>query len=293
MNDYVIGATAFNGAIRAFAAVTTNVVIEARRLHNLSPIASAALGRTLTAVAIMSTWLKNDSDSITMQVNGDGPLGRIIVVSDSKSNVKGYVENPNIETKINDLGKLDVSWGVGKIGYMNVIKDMGLKEPYIGFVDLVSGEIAEDLSYYFATSDQVPTVVSLGVLVDRDESILGSGGLIFQLMPDAEEEVISFLESKVANIPSVTKMISDGKSPEDILNFVFEGKDVSFSNKTPCNFICSCSDERMERNFLALGRKEIEDIIDEQGDAELICHFCNAKYYFSKDKLLQMLAEND
>lgn len=293
MDDYVIGATAFNGAIRAFAAVTTNIVKEARLLHDLTPIASAALGRTLTAVSIMSTWLKNDSDSITMQINGYGPLGRIIVVSDTKSNVRGYVENPYVETRINNLGKLDVSWGVGKTGYMNIIRDMGLKEPYIGFVNLVSGEIAEDLSYFFATSEQVPTVVSLGVLVDKDESILGAGGFIFQLMPDAGEEVVSFLESKVTNIPSVTKMINDGKSPEDILNFVFEGKEISFNKKTSCNFICSCSEEKMERNLLALGRKEIVSIIDDQGEAELICHFCNTKYFFSKEKLLQILAVND
>lgn len=294
MKDYIVRATAAEGAVRAFAAVTTDMVNEAREIHSLSPIACAALGRTITGSAMMAKLLKGDNDTLTIQIKGDGPLGGIVAVTDSKSNVRGYVFNPNVELPLNSQGKLDVSKAIGK-GYLNVIKDMGLKEPYIGYVKLVSGEIAEDFAYYFAYSEQVPTIVALGVLVDADGSVLNSGGYMIQLMPDAGEDIIDFLENKVSLLPSVTAMLSEGKTPEEILEAVLGEKSLKFFDKSPCSFNCNCSRERMERNILSLGKSEIMDIINEQGDAETQCHFCNSKYHFSREeltKLVEALSEN-
>jgi len=293
MEDYIIRATAAGGTVRAFAAVTTGMVREARTVHNMSPVASAALGRTMTAAALMSKMLKNSTDILTIHIRGDGPLGGIVVVTDSEANVRGYVYNPGVYLPLNESGKLNVSSAVGKSGYLNVIKDLGLKEPYIGYVDLVSGEIAEDIAYYFANSEQIPSVVSLGVLVDKDESILNAGGFLVQLMPGAEEDVIDFLESKLASIPSVTTLFSEGKSPEDILQALLGEKDVVLVDKSPCRYVCNCSRERMERNLLSLGKKELLDIIHEQHGAEVQCHFCNERYRFSESELIKLLEDAD
>lgn len=285
MEDHIIRATAAGGSIRAFAAVTTNIVQEAHRLHGTSGAASAALGRTLTAAAMMGRMFKNEKDVLTIQIKGDGPLGGIIAVSDSSSNVRGYVYNPEVYLPLNAIGHFDVAGAVGKAGYLNVIKDLGLREPYVGYVDLVSGEIGEDLAYYFAYSEQIPTVVSLGVLVSPDENIVTSGGYIIQLMPGTDDETINYLEDKIFLADSITCMLTDGLDPTGILQRLLGEKGLEITDRLPCKFECNCSRERMERNLISLGRKELVDMADEQHGAELMCHFCNRKYYFTEDEL--------
>ncbi len=289
MEDYIVTATAAGGTVRVFAAVTTTMVKEAKHTHGLSPLASAALGRTLTAGALMSKLLKGKKDTLTIQIKGDGPLGGIIVVSDVDANVRGYVHNPYVELPLNEYGKFDVASGVGKKGYMNVIKDLGLKEPYIGFVDLISGEIGEDLAYYFASSEQVPSVVALGVLVNQDGSIANAGGYIIQLMPGADDQLISYIENTICSIPSISNLLSYGETPETILDIIFGEKDLKIIDTSPCSYSCNCSRERMERGIVSLGSKEICGIIDEQHGAELQCHFCNSKYQFSEQDLKDIL----
>jgi len=289
MKDYLVRATANNTTIRAFATVTTETVQKAHLIHETSHAASAALGRTLTAAVMMGGMMKDEGNSVTIQIKGDGPLGGIVVVSDSKLNARGYVYNPAVDIPLNDSGKLDVAYAVGKNGYMNVIKDLGLKEPYIGYVNLVSGEIGEDIAYYFAFSEQVPSVVSLGVLVDADGSIINAGGYIIQLLPGADESVIDFLENRIRSVKPVTALLSEGKSPEDILDIILGEKGLEILETAPCRYTCNCSRDRMERNLLSLGGKEIMEMIREQHGAELSCHFCNSKYYFTEEQLLNLL----
>lgn len=289
MNDYIVTASAAEHTIRAFAAVTTDMVRRAREVHGLSPVASAALGRTLTAAAMMSKLLKGDRGSLTIQIKGEGPLGGIVAVTDSKADVRGYVYNPDASLPLKENGKLDVSGAIGSNGYLNVIIDLGLKEPYIGYVNLVSGEIAEDIAYYFATSEQTPSVVALGVLIDRDYSILSSGGLMIQLMPGAGEDIIDYIEEKINIMPPLTQLLSEGKSPEQILEVILGEKGLEILDKTPSSFSCNCSRDRMERNLISLGKTEIEDIINEQKSAELQCHFCNTRYDFSEPDLTKLL----
>jgi len=291
MHDHVIRATAAGGTIRAFAADTTHIVGQSRALHRLAPVASAALGRTLTAAVLMSQSLKGEKDTITIQIKGDGPLGGNIAVSDSHANVRGYVYNPDVDLPLNINGKFDVAGAVGREGYLNVIKDMGLKEPYIGYVRLVSGEIAEDIAYYYAFSEQVPSVVALGVLVDRDESILNSGGYVIQLMPGAEEEIIGQLEDKVNAVPAITTLMAEGKTPEDILQIILGDFGLNISGSAPCRLLCNCSRDRMERNLLSLGKSELLQIIEDQHGAETQCHFCNNKYQFSEEDLMKLVNE--
>ena len=291
MEDYIINATAAGGTIRALAAVTTNIVKEAQMTHSLSAVASAALGRTLTVAGLMSKLLKGEKDKLTIQIRGNGPLGGIIVVSDSAANLRGYVYNPDVSLELNSSGKLDVSAAVGKEGYVNVIKDLGLKEPYIGYVKLVSGEIAEDMAYYFYYSEQLPSVVSLGVFINADESVDTAGGFLIQVMPGAEEGVITELENRINSIPPVTKLLTEGNSPENILEMIFDGLDLKIYDKSPCRYVCNCSRERMEANLISLGKQEIQDIINEQHEAELCCHFCNKTYKFSDKELMALIEE--
>ena len=289
MEDYVIRATAGEGTIRAFAAITTNTVHDAWQIHGLSPVASAALGRTLTAAALMSGLLKGDKDALTIQIKGGGPLGGIIAVSDSKANVRGYVHNPLVHLPLNENGKLDVGGAVGNDGYINVIKDLGLKEPYIGYVKLVSGEIAEDIAYYFAVSEQVPSVVSLGVLVDTDGSIINSGGFMVQLMPGAGDDVIGLLEDRLNLIPPLTRQLAEGVNAEGLLQPLLSDMGLKILEKSGCKYTCNCSRDRMERNLISLGIKEIQEMADEQHGAEVQCHFCNTKYQFTEDELLDLI----
>lgn len=287
MEDHIVRAIAAEGAIRAFAAVTTNIVREAGNIHRSSGVATAALGRTLTAAAIMARMSKSERDQLTIQIKGDGPLGGIIAVSDSSSNVRGYVYNPEVYLPLNGSGKFDVSGAVGK-GYLNVIKDFGLKEPYIGYVDLVSGEIGEDIAYYFAFSEQIPSVVSLGVLIAPDGSVINAGGFIIQLMPGADEGLVEYLENRISVTPSVTSLLSEGKSPEGILNELLGEKQPEITERYPCRYVCNCSRDRMERNLLSLGRKELLSLAEEQHGAELQCHFCNRRYSFTEAEITDL-----
>lgn len=291
MEDYIVNATAAGGTIRALAAVTTNTVNEAQITHSLSAVASAALGRTLTVAGLMSKLLKGEKDRLTIQIRGNGPLGGIIVVSDPEANLRGYVYNPDVSLELNSSGKLDVSAAVGKEGYVNVIKDLGLKEPYIGYVKLMSGEIAEDMAYYFYYSEQIPSVVSLGVLINTDESVGTAGGFLVQVMPGAEDGLIDELEKRINSIPPITSLLMEGTSPEGILEMIFDELDLKIYDKSPCRYICNCSRERMEANLLSLGKQEISDIINEQHEAELCCHFCNKTYKFSEEELLALMEE--
>ena len=288
MQDYVIRATAANGSIRAFAASTRNLVQHAREIHHTSPVASAALGRMLTAAAMMGGMLKGEKDLVTLQIRSLGPLKGIVVSGDSHCRVKGYVFNPNVDIPCKYPGKLDVSGAIGE-GYMSVIKDIGLKEPYAGRIQLVSGEIAEDLTYYFAQSEQVPSAVGLGVLVDTDTSIRQAGGFMIQLMPDATEEVISALEQRLNTIPYVTDLLDMGKTPEDILEMILGDMDLKIMDKVPAEFYCNCTKERVEKALISIGRDELEKIINEDKKANLHCHFCSKEYDFTEEELRTLL----
>ncbi len=285
MNDKLVRGQSTDGAIRVFAAITTDIAERAREIHQCMPVASAALGRTLTAVAIMGAGLKNETDSVTLQFSGDGPLGKIVAVTDSKSRVRGYVQNPLIDLPLNKKGKIDVGSGIGK-GSMSVVRDLGMKEPYIGQVPIVTGEVAEDITYYYAKSEQTPTAVGLGVLVDTDYSIKASGGFMIQLMPFATEQTAEILEKQIRSLPSVTDMITSGMTAEDILFCVTEGFDMIMDNNyiTPL-YECKCSKDRMERALISIGKEELRKLIEEQGEAELCCQFCDRKYTFNKNEL--------
>ena len=288
MSDYIIRATAANSQIRAFAAVTTDVVETARKAHNTSPVATAALGRLLTGGAMMGTRMKGDKDILTLQIHAGGPLQGITVTADSKGNVKGYVGNPNVCIPANSKGKLDVAGAVG-VGFMNIIKDMGLKEPYMGQVALQTSEIADDLTYYFATSEQVPSAVGLGVLMNKDNTVRQAGGFIVQLMPFAEESVIAKLEENVQKINSVTNLLEEGHTPESLLEKVLEGFDIEINDRMDTKFYCNCSKERVEKALISIGRKELNELIQEGKEVEMNCHFCNTNYVFSVEELKEIL----
>ena len=288
MNDYIIRATAANDQIRAFAAVTTEMVETAREHHNTSPVATAALGRLLTAGAMMGSMMKGEKDVLTLQIKAGGPLQGITVTADSQGNVKGYVGNPDVCIPANSKGKLDVAGAVGP-GFLTVIKDMGLKEPYSGQVMLQTCEIAEDLTYYFATSEQVPSAVGLGVLMNKNNTVRQAGGFIVQLMPFAEEDVISKLEQNVQKINSVTNLLEEGHTPESLLEKVLEGFDVQLNEKMDTRFHCNCSKERVEKALISIGRKELNEMIQEGKPIEMNCHFCNTNYNFTVEELKEIL----
>lgn len=286
--DYIIRATAADSQVRAFAAVTKETVETARKDHNTSPVATAALGRLLTAGAMMGVMMKGEKDILTLQVKADGPLNGITVTADSQGRVKGYVGNPEVLLPANDKGKLDVSGAVGN-GFLNVIKDMGLKEPYSGQVDLQTGEIAEDLTYYFAVSEQVPSAVGLGVLMNKDNTVREAGGFIVQVMPFAEEKTIAKLEENIQKIQSVTTLLEQGHTPESLLEAVFEGLNLEIMDKVPTEFYCNCSKERVEKALISIGRKDLNEMIQEGKEIELNCHFCNTNYVFSVEELKEIL----
>lgn len=290
MGDYIVRATAANSQIRAFAATTRELVEYARAAHNTSPVATAALGRLLTAGSMMGIMMKGDKDLLTLQIHASGPLNGMTVTADAKGNVKGYVGNPNVVIHANEKGKLDVAGAVG-IGFMNVIKDMGLKEPYLGQTELRTSEIAEDLTYYFATSEQVPSSVGLGVLMEKDNTVKQAGGFILQLMPFTEEEVINRLEDNLKRVTSVTGMLEEGKTPEGILETLLDGFDIEINDRVPTQFHCNCSKERVEKALISIGRKEIQEMIDEGKEIEMNCHFCNKNYKFSVEDLKRILRE--
>ncbi len=289
MADYIVRATAADSQIRAFAATTREMVEYARAVHNTSPVASAALGRLLTAGAMMGAMMKGDQDILTLQIKAGGPLRGITVTADSKGNVKGFVGNPEVILPPNARGKLDVSGAVG-VGILNVIKDMGLKEPYVGQVALQTGEIADDLTYYFATSEQVPSSVGLGVLMNRDNTVKQAGGFIIQLMPFTDEKVIQALEEKLSKVTSVTSMLDAGMTPEDILMELLGEFGLEIAEKTDTRFACNCSRERVSKALISIGEKEIKEMIDEGKPIEMNCHFCNTSYTFQVEELKQLLA---
>ena len=287
MNDYIVRATAGNAQIRAFAAVTTNLVEEAREHHGTSPVATAALGRLLTGGVMMGSMMKNDTDMLTIQIQCSGQIEGLTVTADSKGNVKGYAFNPDVMLPAKN-GKLDVGGALGQ-GVMTIIKDMGLKEPYSGQTILQTGEIAEDLTYYFAASEQVPSAVGLGVLMNKDNTVRQAGGFIVQVMPFAEEETIAKLEENVQKIQSVTTLLEQGHTPESLLEQVLDGFDIEINDTIPTEFYCNCSKSRVERALISIGRKELNDMIQEGKEVELNCHFCNKNYIFSVEELKEIL----
>ena len=284
MSDYLVRATAAGAQIRAFACTTKGVVEAARQAHDTSPVVTAALGRLLSAGAMMGSMQKGEEDLLTLQIKGDGPMQGLLVTADSKGGVKGYANVPDVILPANALGKLDVAGAVGH-GTLSVIRDMGLKEPYVGQTLLQTGEIAEDLTHYFASSEQVPSSVGLGVLMERDNTVRQAGGFIVQLMPFAEDAAIDRLERNLSGITSVTAMLDAGDAPEQMLGRILEGLDCQVTDTCPVAFSCNCSKERIEKVLISLGKKEIQDMIHEGREVEVNCHFCNTHYRFSVEEL--------
>jgi len=291
MEDHIVSALAAGQQIRAFGCTSRELVEEARSLHNTSPVMSAALGRTLTAAAMMGSMMKGDKDILTIQIKSAGPAKGITVTADSKANVKGYAIDPGVVIPAKPNGKLDVSGAVGP-GTLRVIKDLGLKEPYVGEVDLQTGEIAEDITYYFAASEQIPSSVGLGVRMNRDNTVRRAGGFIIQLMPDASDDDISVIENNLKGLKSVTEMLDSGMTPEDILSEVLKGLDVRFNDRYDTAYKCDCSEERVERALISLGEKEIAALIKENKDAEIHCDFCEKDYIFGPDRLKEILKKS-
>ena len=290
MADYIIRATAANSQIRAFAATTRDMVESARAAHNTSPVATAALGRLMTAGAMMGSMMKGEKDVLTLQIKAGGPLKGITVTADSHGNVKGYVGNHNVVIPANSKGKLDVAGAVGP-GFLNVIKDLGLKEPYSGQTMLQTCEIAEDLTYYFASSEQVPSAVGLGVLMNKENTVRQAGGFIIQLMPFAEEKIIARLEEKLKNVTSVTAMLDAGNTPEQILENLLGDFGLEINDTMPTRFYCNCSKERVAKAVISIGKKDLREIIADGQPIEVNCHFCSTSYTFSVEELKALLAK--
>jgi molecular chaperone Hsp33 len=287
MKDYLIKALAFDGQVRAYAVDSTETVGEAQRRHYTWPTASAALGRSMTAGVMMGAMLKGDN-KLTIKINGGGPIGGIIVDSNAKGEVRGYVHHPQTHFDLNEHGKLDVRRAVGTDGMLMVVKDIGMRDHFTGQVPIVSGELGEDFTYYFASSEQVPSAVGVGVLVNPDNSILAAGGFIIQLMPGTDESTITKIEQSIQSIPPVSKLIEKGLTPEELLFEILGKENVKILEKMPVSFRCTCSKERFGNAIISLGTDEIEQMIEEDGKAEAHCHFCNEKYLFSVEELEEL-----
>lgn len=288
MKDYLVKALAFGGEVRAYSVLTTETVSEAQRRHDTWRTASAALGRSLTAGAMMGAMLKGDQ-KLTIKIEGNGPLGHILVDGNSKGEVRGYVANPHVDFEANEKGKLRVYQAVGTEGFLTVIKDIGMREPFIGQVPIVSGELGEDFTYYFAVSEQTPASVGVGILVNGDDTIKAAGGFILQIMPGAEEKTISFIEQRLQTIPPISKLVEQGLMPEEILSEVLGKENVKILEKMDVAFCCTCSRERIESVLLSLGKAELEQIREEEEQTEVHCHFCNEKYLFTKEDLTSLI----
>lgn len=284
MKDYMVRATAADSQIRAFAVTSRELVEHARSVHDLSPVVTAALGRLLTGGVMMGSMLKGDEDILTLQVKGSGPVHGLTVTAGSCGKVKGYADNPQAMMPPNRAHKLDVGGVIGP-GVLTVMKDMGLKEPYSSTIELTTGEIGDDLAYYFAASEQVPSSVGLGVLMEKNNTVKQAGGFIIQLMPFTEEEIIERLEQKLSSIPPVTTMLESGSTPEQILENVLGDMGLEITERMPVEFACNCNRKRVEKVLFSLGKKELQEMIDEGKDVELNCHFCNTKYIFSPDEI--------
>lgn len=284
MNDYLVKATLYDGLVRAYAISSTQMVEEARTRQDTWATASAALGRTLTITAMMGAMLKGD-DVLTVKIEGNGPIGAIITDGNALGDVRGYVTNPHVDFDLNAKGKLDVARAVGKEGTLSIVKDLGLKDYFTGQVPIVSGEISEDFTYYFATSEQIPSAVGAGVLINPDHSVLAAGGFMVQVMPGATDDVIEKLEKQIATFPSISSMIEKGNSPEHILEHLFAGEKVNILEQLPVRYKCKCSKERIGRAITGLGNDEIDRMINEDHGASANCHFCNETYQFSEAEL--------
>ena len=288
MSDYIVRATAANNQIRAFAITSKDLVEEARRRHNTSPVITAGLGRLLSGAAMMGAMMKGDDDLLTLQIKCGGPVQGLTATADAKGNVKGYAEVPDVMLPPNPQGKLDVGGAVG-LGILNVIKDMGLKEPYAGQVALQTGEIAEDLTYYFATSEQVASSVGLGVLMNHDNTVRQAGGFIIQLMPFTDEKIIDALEKKLSEITSVTNLLEQGYTPERMLEYILGDFGVEITDKIPASFYCNCSKDRVKKAIISIGKKDLNEMIAEGKPIEVKCHFCNTAYTFSIEELKEIV----
>ena len=290
MKDKLVRGTAKDGMVRVIAAITTEMVNDGTSVHECTPLASAALGRMLTAGALMGSTLKSKDEAMTLKINGSGIAKGITVTAHSNAEVKGFIGNPYIELPLNEKGKLDVGGAVGKDGLLYVIKDMGMKDPYVGQVPIHSGEIAEDLTYYFTVSEQTPSAVSLGVLVDKDLSIKAAGGFIIQMMPGADPLLADILMYRLEEIPSITTMINEGKTIEEILEFIFEDMDLKLDEESvEPKYVCDCSRDRVERALISIGEKDLQEIYDEGKEEEIVCHFCNKKYEFTHENIGELL----
>ena len=288
MKDYMIRAIAAGGQVRAFAADTRETVEYARAAHNTSPVVTAGLGRLLTAGSMMGSMMKGERDVLTLKAEGSGPVGHYLVTADSHGNVKGYAANPDVILPANAAGKLDVAGSLG-VGLLTVIKDLGLKEPYTGTCELITGEIADDITYYFATSEQTPSSVGLGVLMTKENTVNVAGGFIIQIMPDATEETISAVEEKITSITSVTGMLEKGMTPEDILQYILGDLELEILDKTEVAFVCDCSKEKVSKALAAINKEDLQGIIDDGEDIEIKCHFCNKTYGFSVEEMKKLL----
>lgn len=291
MSDYLIKATAYDGMVRCYAAVTTDTIEEARRRQDTWPTASAALGRSITVTSLMGAMLKGN-DKLTTKITGDGPLGSIVADANARGEVRGYVSHPHVDFPLNEHGKLDVRRAVGE-GILSVVKDLGLKEYFTGQVPIVSGEISEDFTYYFATSEQIPSAVGAGVLVAPDYHILAAGGFILQIMPGATDNIIEELENNIASLPQLSQLIEEGYSPEQILEQLVQKESLQILEKMSIEFKCTCSKERMLRAIKGLGAAEIESMIEKDHGAEVTCHFCNEVYDITEDELKKLLVVED
>ena len=288
MKDYLIRATAANGQVRAFGVTSRELTETAKNAHDTSPVATAALGRLMSAAVMMGADLKGENDLLTLRMEGDGPMGGLLATADSHGNVKGYAFHPEVLLPPNAKGKLDVGGALGA-GMLSVVKDIGLKEPYVGQTNLVSGEIAEDLTYYYATSEQIPCSIALGVLMNKDNTVRQAGGFMIQLLPGASDELIDRLEERLGELPSITALLVAGKTPEEILSGLLGDFDLEILEKKPVQFHCDCSRERVERAIVSIGKKEIREMIEEGKPIEAGCQFCNKKYSFSVEELEELL----
>ena len=290
MTDYIVRATAAEGQIRAFASTTRELVETARAAHNTSPVATAALGRLLSAAGMMGLVMKGGKDLLTIKIQGDGPIGGLTVTADAKGDVKGYAFNPGVMLPPNAKGKLDVGGALG-VGVLSVIRDVGLKEPYVGQTILVTGEIAEDLTYYYATSEQTPSSVALGVLMNTDNTVRQAGGFMIQLMPGASDEIVTKLERTLGEITSITSLLDAGNSPEMILEHILGEFGLEILDRLPTRFVCNCTKDRVEKAIVSIGKKEIQEMIDDGKSIEVNCHFCNKHYEFTVEELRELLEQ--
>lgn len=290
MSDYIVRASAAKGMIRAFACTTKGIVEYAKNAHNTSPVVTAALGRLMSAAAMMGSMMKNEEDLLTLKIEGSGPMKAAIATATARGNVKAYPFVPDVILPPNSKGKLDVAEAIG-VGILSVISDIGLKEPYVGQVELISGEIAEDITYYYATSEQIPSSVALGVLMNKDNTVNSAGGFIIQLMPFCPEEVIEKLESIIPTLAPITALLSEGKTPEQILKLILGDLELEINDKLDISFKCDCSKEKIEKALISIGAKELNEMIDEGKDIEVACHFCSKKYNLGVDELEELLTK--